>query len=143
MAMNEAEGREAERKFDELLQAVENGFEVVISQGGKPLAQLAVHPVDRFFDLLRGKDEPWYAVVIEPCENGYLATVPDLPPCMAAADTEEVVEDLIREVIRSHLDALRLEGIDMPEPTTRTVYVQAAGRDRAGRATGEPVHRAA
>ncbi len=128
MATNEINLDEAERKFDELLRAVESGFEVVISQGGKPLAQLSVHPADRFLDLLRGEPEPWYAVVIEQCENGYMATVPDLPPCIAAADTQEVVEDLIREVIRSHLDTLRLEGIDMPEPTTRTVYVQAADR---------------
>lgn len=135
MATNEIGLDEAERKFDELLRAVESGFEIVISQGGKPLAQLAIHPADRFFDLLRGEPEPWYAVVIEQCENGYMATVPDLPPCIAAADTQEVVEDLIREVIRSHLDALRVEGIDMPEPTTRTVYVQAAGRG-----VGEQVH---
>ena len=135
MATNEIDLDEAERKFHELLRAVEGGFEVVIKQGGKPLAQLSVHPVDRFLDLLRGEPEPWYAVVIEPCENGYMATVPDLPPCIAAADTQEVVEDLIREVIRSHLDALRLEGIDMPEPTTRAVYVQAAGRG-----AGEQVH---
>ncbi|HST62862.1 MAG TPA: type II toxin-antitoxin system prevent-host-death family antitoxin [Longimicrobium sp.] len=140
--MTEVDVREAERKLDELLQAVENGFEVVISQGGKPLAQLTVHPVDRLLDLLRGEDDPWYAVVIEECENGYLATVPDLPPCIAAADTQEVVEELIREVIRSHLETLRLEGIDMPEPTTRAVYMQAAGRAAAGRPTGERVHQA-
>lgn len=137
MAMDEVGLDEMERQFDELLRAVEGGFEVVISQDGEPLAQLKVRPVDRIQDLLRGEAEPWYAVIIEQGENGYLATVPDLPPCIAAAESEEVVEDLIREVIRSHLEALRLEGIDRPEPTTRTVYVQAGGRDADRRRAGE------
>lgn len=126
MATNEVDVDEAERKFDELLQAVESGFEVVISQGGKPLAQLAIHPVDRFVDLLRADADPWYAVVIEHGEHGFSAFVPDLPDCIATADTEEEVEDRIRDIIRSHVDALRAEGIEAPEPNTRTVYVQAA-----------------
>lgn len=140
MATNEVNLDEVERKFDELLQAVESGFEVVISQGGKPLAQLAVHPVDRFLDLLRADPDPWYAVLIEQGENGYMATVPDLPDCIAAAETEEAVEDRIREVIRAHLEALRMEGIDLPEPATRTVYVQAAQKADAGRPAVEQVH---
>lgn len=131
MATNEIDLDEAERKFDELLRAVESGFEVVISQGGRPLAQLAVHPVERLLEVLRGDADPWYAVVIEQGENGYLASVPDLPGCIAAADTEEAVEDLIREVLASHLKALRGEGIDAPEPTTRAVYVQAVHKRAA------------
>ena len=119
---------------------MDGGFEIVVSQGGKPLAQMSVCPVDRLLDLLRWERDPWYAVVIEQGENGYIATVPDLPPCIAAADSEEVVEDLIREVIRSHLEVLRQEGIDLPEPTTRAVYVQAERRPATGRATGQPVH---
>lgn len=140
MATNEIDLDEAERKFDEFLQAVESGFDVVISQGGKPLAQLAVHPVDRFLEVMRGEADPWYAVVIEQGENGYMATVPDLPDCVAAADTEEAVENRIREVMASHLEALREEGIDLPEPTTRAVYVQPVRKATTRRTTGEQVH---
>jgi predicted RNase H-like HicB family nuclease len=141
MAMNQVDVDEAERKFDELLQAVEGGFDVIISQGGRPLAQLAVHPVERLMDLIRADPDPWYAVLIEQGENGYMATVPDLPDCVAAADTEDAVEDRIREVIRSHIDALRVEGIDLPEPVTRAVYVQPVRRADIRRpGSGEQVH---
>jgi predicted RNase H-like HicB family nuclease len=140
MATNEVEAGELERKFDELLRAVESGFDVVISQGGKPLAQLAVHPIEGFLDLLRADADPWYAVVIEQGEHGYSAFVPDLPDCIATADTEEEAEDRIRDVIRAHVDALRAEGIEAPEANTRTVYVQAARKPAAGRPTGEQVH---
>jgi predicted RNase H-like HicB family nuclease len=138
MATREVDVDEAERKFEELLQAVENGFEVVISRNGKPLAQLAVHPMERLLDLLSCEDNPWYAVVIEKDEHGYSAFVPDLPDCMAAADTQDEVEDLIREVMRAHIDALRAEGIDLPEPTARAVYVQAL-RPPAEEPATEPV----
>jgi predicted RNase H-like HicB family nuclease len=131
MATNEVDVVDAERKLEELLQAVECGFEVVISQGGKPLAQLSVHPVQRLLDMLREEEDPWYAVVIEQGENGYTAFVPDLPECVAAADTEEGVENLIREVVGSHLEALRAEGIDLPEPAARAVYVQAVRKEAA------------
>lgn len=137
MATREVDVDEAERKFDELLQAVENGFEVVISRDGKPLAQLAVHPMERLLDLLSCEDNPWYAVVIEKDEHGYSAFVPDLPDCMAAADSQEEVEDLIREVMRSHLDALEAEGVEAPEPKARAVYVQAL-RPAAAKPTEEP-----
>jgi predicted RNase H-like HicB family nuclease len=137
MATREVDVDEAERKFDELLQAVEGGFEVVISREGKPLAQLAVHPLACLLDLLRAEDDPWYAVVIEKDEHGYSASVPDLPDCMAAAETQEEVEDLIREVMRSHLDGLEAEGIEPPEPTARAVYVQAL-RPAAAEPTQEP-----
>ena len=38
-----------------------------------------------------------YAVVIEKTGNGYSAYVPDLPGCIAAADTLAETEELIRE----------------------------------------------
>lgn len=138
MATREVDVDEAERKFEELLQAVEGGFEVVISRNGKPLAQLAVHPMERLLDLLSGEDNPWYAVVIEKDEHGYSAFVPDLPDCMAAAESQEEVEDLIREVMRSHLDALEAEGVEPPEPAARALYVQAL-RPAAAEPPEEPV----
>jgi predicted RNase H-like HicB family nuclease len=47
-----------------------------------------------------------YEVVIERGPQGYGAFVPELPGCVAAAQTREEVEELIRQAIDLHLDAL-------------------------------------
>lgn len=49
--------------------------------------------------------------------NGYSAMVPDLPGCVAAAETVEEVRELIAEAIRLHLDLMRKSGENIPEPT--------------------------
>lgn len=66
-----------------------------------------------------------YVVVIEKTGNGYGAHVPDLPGCIAAADTYEETEQLIREAIPFHIESLRLRGEPVPEPTTRIEFVEA------------------
>ena len=57
-----------------------------------------------------------YAFVVEKAEGNYSAYVPDLPGCIAAADTREEVESLIREAIRLYLEALREQSEPAPEP---------------------------
>ena len=57
-----------------------------------------------------------YTVVIEKAGNGYSAYVPDVPGCVAAADTREETEELIREAIVYHLEVLRESGDPIPEP---------------------------
>ena len=64
-----------------------------------------------------------YAVVIEKGESNYSAYVPDLPGCVAAAETFEEIEKLIREAIEFHLDGMREDGDAIPEPTTHVEYV--------------------
>ena len=120
-----------ERHLDRLAGALKEGFEILISSSGKPLAQLVAHPLDRVLDLAQSEEDPWYAVVMEQSEHGWSAYVPDLPDCIATADTEEELETRIREAIASHLEALREGGIDLAEPTTRAVYVQPARREAA------------
>jgi len=66
-----------------------------------------------------------YAVVIEKTGDGYGAHVPDLPGCVAAGDTYEETEQLIREAIPFHLEGLRMNGDPIPDPTTRIEYVDA------------------
>ena len=66
-----------------------------------------------------------YAVVIEKTGNGYGAYVPDLPGCVAAGDSVEETEQLIREAIELHLEGMRADGDPIPEPTTVTTYVDA------------------
>lgn len=65
-----------------------------------------------------------YVVVIEQGPTSYGAYVPDLPGCVAVAETEEEVTELIREAIDFHLEGLRDAGEPIPEPTSRTAYVE-------------------
>jgi predicted RNase H-like HicB family nuclease len=65
-----------------------------------------------------------YAVVVEKAAHNYSAYVPDLPGCVAAAETEEAVLKLIREAIDLHLESLREEGDPVPEPTSHAAYVE-------------------
>ena len=57
-----------------------------------------------------------YTVIIEKTGNGYSAYVPDLPGCVAAGDTREETETLIREAVTYHLELLRENGDPVPEP---------------------------
>lgn len=65
-----------------------------------------------------------YAVVVERAESNYSAYVPDLPGCVAAAETKEEVLDLIREAIDFHLEGMREAGEQIPEPSAATEYVE-------------------
>jgi predicted RNase H-like HicB family nuclease len=64
-----------------------------------------------------------YAVVIEKSADGFGAYVPDLPGCVAVADTEAEVRELIREAVEIHLSGLREDGEAIPEPVARVGYV--------------------
>ena len=57
-----------------------------------------------------------YAVIIERGQNSYGAYAPDLPRCVAAAETREEVYALIKEAIGLYLEALEEEGLPVPEP---------------------------
>lgn len=65
-----------------------------------------------------------YAVIIEEGENSFGAFVPDLPGCIAAAETREEVLQLIREAIEFHLEGLQTEGQDAPAPRVEVEYVE-------------------
>lgn len=65
-----------------------------------------------------------FAVVIERGPTSYGAYVPDLPGCVAVAETEAEVRKLIREAIVFHLEGMRLKGEAIPEPTSRVDYVE-------------------
>ena len=65
-----------------------------------------------------------YSVVIEKTDNGYSAYVPDLPGCIAAGDTREETEELIRQAVVYYLEALKEFGKPIPEPETTTALVR-------------------
>jgi predicted RNase H-like HicB family nuclease len=67
-----------------------------------------------------------YAVVIERSGENLSAYVPDLPGCIATGNSVSEVKQLIREAISFHLDGLREDGIEIPEPSCAVGYVESA-----------------
>ena len=67
-----------------------------------------------------------YTIVIEKAPNNYAAYAPDLPGCVAAADTREEVVELMREAIEFHLEGLRRDGDPVPPPRTTAAQVVVA-----------------
>ena len=65
-----------------------------------------------------------YAIVIERGETSYGAYVPDLPGCVAAAETREEAVRLIQEAIEVHIQMLREEGMPVPEPRSTAEYAE-------------------
>jgi len=57
-------------------------------------------------------------VVIEKGPTSYGAHVPELPGCVAAAETREEVSTLIREAIQLYIEELKKDGLPVPEPTS-------------------------
>jgi predicted RNase H-like HicB family nuclease len=57
-----------------------------------------------------------YIVVYEQTPNNWGAYVPDLPGCVAVADTREEVRGLIREAIVFHLEGILLDDEPIPDP---------------------------
>ena len=67
-----------------------------------------------------------YVALIEKTGNGYSAHVPDLPGCIAAAFTYEETVKLIHEAIEFHVEGMRLNGEEVPEPSTLAELVEVA-----------------
>lgn len=65
-----------------------------------------------------------YLVVLEKGETGYGAYVPDLPGCVAVAETQREVLKLIRQGIALHIEALRDAGEPVPPPTSKSQVVK-------------------
>ena len=64
--------------------------------------------------------------VVEKTETGYSAYSPDIPGCVATGATREEVERTMREAISFHLEGLRADGYEVPEPTSYATYVEVA-----------------
>ena len=55
-----------------------------------------------------------YVVVFEKAPNNWCAFVPDLPGCVAAADTFEETKEMIREAIEFHIEGYVEDGEAIP-----------------------------
>jgi predicted RNase H-like HicB family nuclease len=67
-----------------------------------------------------------YAIVIEKGETSYGAYVPDLPGCVAVADTRDEVVELIRDAIEFHIEEIRDGGLAIPGPLSSAEYVEVS-----------------
>lgn len=64
-----------------------------------------------------------YLIVIEQTATGYSAYSPDLDGCIATGQTQDEVEQNMREAIEFHLKGLRDEGHNVPSPTSYSTFV--------------------
>jgi predicted RNase H-like HicB family nuclease len=67
-----------------------------------------------------------YLIIVEKTEAGYSAYSPDVPGCGSTGQTKEEVERNIQEAIEFHLEGLREEGYEVPEPSSYFSYVEVA-----------------
>jgi predicted RNase H-like HicB family nuclease len=67
-----------------------------------------------------------YAVAIERAGDNLSVYIPDLPDCIVTGDSVSEVEQLVREAISFHLEGLREDGIEIPEPSCAVQYVELA-----------------
>lgn len=64
-----------------------------------------------------------YVVIIEKGRTSYGAFVPDLPGCIAVGETQEEVIVLIEEAIQFHIEGLKLENREIPQPVSISTFV--------------------
>ena len=57
-----------------------------------------------------------YAVIIEKGPRNYSAYAPDLPGCIAAAESKEEVCKLIAEAVGLYVEEMRKDGLPLPDP---------------------------
>ena len=65
-----------------------------------------------------------YVAIVVKTGNGYSAHLPDLPGCIAAADTFEETSQLIREAANFHVEMMVEDGEAIPEPRSAAIEVE-------------------
>ena len=67
-----------------------------------------------------------YMVVLERGETSWGPHVPDLPGCIAVAETRAEVLRLVREAIDFHIEGLREDGLPVPKPSSESEFVEVS-----------------
>jgi len=65
-------------------------------------------------------------VIVEQTTTGYSAYSPDLPGCVASGSSRTEVEQQMRDAIAFHIEGLRADGEQLPEPHTYATIVEVA-----------------
>ena len=73
---------------------------------------------------LTGAKEMEYLIVVEKTETGFSAYSPDVPGCVATGRTVAETEARMKEAIEFHIDGLKQEGLAVPQPSTKSAYVE-------------------
>jgi predicted RNase H-like HicB family nuclease len=66
-----------------------------------------------------------YAVIFEKSETSFGAYVPDLPGCVAVGESLAEVKTLIAQAMKQHLEMLKNDGQNPPEPMCVAAYIDA------------------
>jgi len=67
-----------------------------------------------------------YLIILEEISTGFSAYAPDLPGCVAAGETAEETEAIMREAVEFHLEGMRADGERIPVPHSRAAFVEVA-----------------
>jgi predicted RNase H-like HicB family nuclease len=67
-----------------------------------------------------------FLVVIEKTATGFSAYSPDLLGCVTTGATREDVERNMKAAIDLHLEGMREDGYEIPQPTSMATYVETA-----------------
>ena len=70
-----------------------------------------------------GKKVIKYPVIIEKAEGNYSAYSPDIPGCVATGTTVKETLLQMRSAIQYHIEGLKREGLEIPEPSTKIKYI--------------------
>lgn len=65
-----------------------------------------------------------YTVIIEKENKSYGAYVPDLPGCVAVAESEVEVIELIKEAIELHLESMYEDSLPIPQPKSKSMLLE-------------------
>jgi predicted RNase H-like HicB family nuclease len=64
-----------------------------------------------------------FLIVIENAGGNFSAYSPDLPGCVATGETREETEKNMYEAIQMHIEALREDGLPVPESQSIAEYL--------------------
>ena len=67
-----------------------------------------------------------YLIIIEKTGTGYSAYSPDLPGCVATGKTRQETENEMKDAIEFHIEGLRLNGNEVPKPSSLASYCEVA-----------------
>ena len=67
-----------------------------------------------------------YAIIIEKGRNNFSAYVPDLPGCVSTGKTIEETKKNIHDAIEFHIEGLKEDGENVPQPNSISDTVEVA-----------------
>jgi predicted RNase H-like HicB family nuclease len=67
-----------------------------------------------------------YLIIIEKTDSGFSAYSPDLLGCVATGRTREETENEMKDAIEFHIEGLRLNGDEVPKPSSLASYCEVA-----------------